>query len=400
MKLRSVIFWTHLSIGVVAGLVILFLSITGALLTYEHEITKAYSSSETATPAAGQALLTADEMAAVARERAKGAMVILLDYENRADAPVVVHPIGGAGMHEMTLNPYTGEDFAGASDGAKTFFEVIVGWHRWLGAQGSGIGTGRMVTGAANLLFAFLLLSGIYLWLPRVWKWALLRPKMLFRRNPGNTKARDYNWHHVFSFWALIPLFLIVGSAVIISYPWANAAFYRAYGADAPTQGGPAFLGDLRNDAATAATVEPGTQLATLQDAVDAAIATNPEWTQVNLFVHPDANVPVARVIVHDGNGVLPEQMSTVVFDRRQATVTEIQTYDDLTPVEQGRMWIRFVHTGEQYGIVGSTIAGLASLAAAFLVYTGLALAIRRLLEHLQRRRRRLAQAQESGRPN
>ncbi len=92
--------------------------------------------------------------------------------------------------------------------------------------------------------------------------------------------------------------------------------------------------------------------------------------------------------------------MSTVVFDRRQATVTEIQTFDDLTPVEQGRMWIRFVHTGEQYGIVGSTIAGLASLAAAFLVYTGLALAIRRLLEHLQRRRRRLAQAQESGLPN
>ncbi len=400
MNLRSMIFWTHLSVGVVAGLVILFLSITGALLTYEHEITKAYSSSETVAPAAGQAMLTADEVASIARERAKGAMVILLDYENRAGAPVVVHPIGRADLHEMSLNPYTGENFVGASAGAKSFFEVIVGWHRWLGAQGSGIGAGRMVTGAANLLFAFLILSGFYLWLPRVWKWVLIRPKMLFRRNPGNSKARDYNWHHVFSFWALIPLFLVVGSAVIISYPWANAAFYSAYGATAPTQGGPAFLGDLRNDAAASSTVQPGAQLATLQDAVDAAIATNPNWTQVNLFVHPDANVPVARVIVHDGNGVLPEQMSTVVFDRRLANVTEIQTYDDLTPVEQGRMWIRFVHTGEQYGIVGSTIAGLASLAAAFLVYTGLALSIRRLLEHLQRRRRRLALAREGGRSN
>jgi uncharacterized iron-regulated membrane protein len=44
------------------------------------------------------------------------------------------------------------------------------------------------------------------------------------------------------------------------------------------------------------------------------------------------------------------------------------------------------VHTGEQYGIVGQTIALLASLAACFLVYTGLALAWRRLIRPLYRK--------------
>jgi hypothetical protein len=52
------------------------------------------------------------------------------------------------------------------------------------------------------------------------------------------------------------------------------------------------------------------------------------------------------------------------------------------------RRWFRFIHTGEQYGVIGQTIAGLSTLAACFLVYTGLALSFRRLILPLFRRRR------------
>jgi hypothetical protein len=40
---------------------------------------------------------------------------------------------------------------------------------------------------------------------------------------------------------------------------------------------------------------------------------------------------------------------------------------------------LRFGHTGEVFGLAGQTIAGLASLGALALGYTGLSLAIRRL---------------------
>jgi uncharacterized iron-regulated membrane protein len=43
-------------------------------------------------------------------------------------------------------------------------------------------------------------------------------------------------------------------------------------------------------------------------------------------------------------------------------------------------MWMRFVHTGEYYGVLGQTIAGIASAAGILLVYTGFALALRRLV--------------------
>ena len=39
MKIRTFLFWLHLACGVVAGTVSLIMSVTGALLTYQRQIT-------------------------------------------------------------------------------------------------------------------------------------------------------------------------------------------------------------------------------------------------------------------------------------------------------------------------------------------------------------------------
>lgn len=58
------------------------------------------------------------------------------------------------------------------------------------------------------------------------------------------------------------------------------------------------------------------------------------------------------------------------------------------------RSILRFAHTGEVLGPVGQLVAGLVSLGTAFLVYTGIALALRRLWAW-RRRRERVADAEE-----
>ncbi|MGY0649482.1 MAG: PepSY domain-containing protein, partial [Paraglaciecola chathamensis] len=47
-----------------------------------------------------------------------------------------------------------------------------------------------------------------------------------------------------------------------------------------------------------------------------------------------------------------------------------------------GQAWgtARFLHTGEYFGVIGQSIAGLVSLIACILVYTGMLLAWRRLI--------------------
>jgi uncharacterized iron-regulated membrane protein len=47
---------------------------------------------------------------------------------------------------------------------------------------------------------------------------------------------------------------------------------------------------------------------------------------------------------------------------------------------------MRFGHTGEYWGLAGQTIAGIVSLGAAVLMWTGLALAWRRFRTWLRRR--------------
>jgi uncharacterized iron-regulated membrane protein len=59
--------------------------------------------------------------------------------------------------------------------------------------------------------------------------------------------------------------------------------------------------------------------------------------------------------------------------------VVRWEPFSSFTKGRQLRSILRFAHTGEVGGIVGQTVAGLVSLGGCFLVYTGLALAWRRL---------------------
>ena len=63
------------------------------------------------------------------------------------------------------LNPYTGEIYTPHSDSLSGFFADVRSLHRWFMTTGEARSTARDITGAANLLFLFLLLSGSYLWL-------------------------------------------------------------------------------------------------------------------------------------------------------------------------------------------------------------------------------------------
>ena len=55
------------------------------------------------------------------------------------------------------------------------------------------------------------------------------------------------------------------------------------------------------------------------------------------------------------------------------------ESFATYTRGRQLRTFLRFAHTGEFYGVTGQTIAGLVTLGPTFLVYTGFALALRRL---------------------
>jgi uncharacterized iron-regulated membrane protein len=314
-------------------------------------------------------------------------------------------------------------------------------WHRWLGAGAENRSVGKAVTGACNLAFLFIVVSGLYLWWPRNWKWPNVKPIVLFRGGLGG-KARDFNWHNVIGFWSAVPLFFVVLSATVISYPWASDLAYRVTGEEPPARRGPGPAGPARKagpkaerdgaakrepgrkrekaapqsrgglraetppstgsnveapareaarDSREDGAAEPAEEAANLEglDALLARAATQVDgWRTISMRVPQSGDEPVIFAI-DQGSGGQPQLRSTLTLDRNTAAVVEWETFNDGTPGRKLRSWLRFIHTGEAGGIAGQTIAGIVSGGAVFLVYTGLALTLRRFAAWLRRKRSR-----------
>ncbi|MAJ09444.1 PepSY-associated TM helix domain-containing protein [Ponticaulis sp.] len=384
MSFRRIIFWSHLATGCVAGLFVLLMSVTGILLMYEHHLPLAILDSVEVEAPEGAARMTVDELVQTEAVQEAGTNRVSLAFDNRENAPVILQ----AGRSDaVLLNPFTGTPIENPALSTEDFMHTMMGIHRWLGAEGEARSTARAVTGAANLAFLFLVISGLYLWFPKAMRWTFFKLNLFFRGSYPNAKARDYNWHHVFGFWALIPLFFIVISGVMISYPWASQLIYAAWGEDMPQRGGPPPSGG--NGPEAAVTEESVIELMSLQAAVDAAIAEyDGDWKRMSISLPSEPDAETVSLTRDFGNRITPQQRTNLTFDRSAGEITQVREYAENSPALKTRMFLRFIHTGERYGVIGSTIAGIASLAACFLVWTGMALSWRRLVLPAWRRRK------------
>ena len=375
-KLRKIIFWCHLPVGAIAGVVILTMCVTGVLLSYEKQITSWADTRgyRAAPPTPDTKHLPVETLIATARD-ARGAAPTAVTIKSDPAAPAEI-----AFGRETTLfvNPYSGAVLGEGSQKVRSFFRSVTEWHRWLGAKGDNRNVARAITGACNLGFLFLVMSGFYLWWPRSWNPKALRNVMWFRRGL-RSKARDFNWHNVIGFWSAVPLFILVLSAVVISYTWAGNLVYRVVGETppAPRANQPAAPSGANKDAAA--------PIDSLNSAWVRAEQQVSDWRSISMQLPASASAPLTFTIDR-GNGGQPQKRGQLVLDRATGNVVRWEPFSSYTRGRQLRSILRFAHTGEVLGIPGQTIAALVSTGGAFLVLTGLALAIRRLRGWVGRR--------------
>jgi uncharacterized iron-regulated membrane protein len=212
-----------------------------------------------------------------------------------------------------------------------------------------------------------------------VWTWIQFKNVLWFRSGLAS-KARDFNWHNVIGFWCCVPLAIIVAGVVPISFTWASTLVYRLAGDTPPV----AAAGPRQARPST-----PATQVyftSGLDASWSEAIAAVPAWRTITTRLAASENAPIV-ITVDEGYAGQPHKRRTLTFDRATTAVAKVDAFEHLSAGRRARSWLRFAHTGEFYGMTGQTIAGLASLGGAFLVYTGLSLALRRLVAWLKRRR-------------
>lgn len=228
--MRRVLFWLHLTAGCVASLVILIMSVTGILLAYERPLVRWLSvpTLPESIPPQGSSLRLETLMRGIA-QAAKSVPSTVTVYRDPK------RPVEAAFGRERILyfDPYTGAMLGRQSPQVAGFFRQTENWHRWLGMSGIRMGPARAATGACNLAFGFLVLSGVVLWWPRNFSWQNARRAMRFRSGLRG-RARNWNWHTVTGFWFALPLAYIVLTGVVMSYSWANSLLFRLTGSPVP----------------------------------------------------------------------------------------------------------------------------------------------------------------------
>ena len=372
-----------------AGLVILVMSLTGVLLAYKRQIIRWADGSFQSHPAPGARPLPMEEvLARVQASRGRMPSGITLRPGAR-DA--VAFDLG----RESTIfvDRFTGQELGEESPKLRGFFSRLEELHRWLGASAANRPTGRAITGACNLSFLVLVTTGPFLWWPREWTLANLRKIAVLRPGPWN-RARDWNWHNTLGSWCAAPLFLVVVTGVIMSYAWANNLLYRLTG-NAPPPPPSVAAGKGRPDRESQKGRGHDSRLDGLENLFARAEQQVPGWTTISVRL---AGAPSDQLTfsIDRGNGGRPDLRSQLTLDTASGAVTSLEDFSSYNRGRRWRLWARFTHTGEAFGAIGQTIAGMASLSASLLVFTGLSLAVRRLAGWKKRRTLKTEEAESS----
>ncbi len=369
-KFRQIVFWLHLCSGVLAGIFIFIMCVSGALLSFQSNII-AFAEREmrnVSTPSENAARLSVREIVERAQSAKPDAKPSAVAIGNKTNAAANV-AFGRDG--QVFVNPYNGEITGEGAQNARGFFRVVEDAHRWLALSGDARPVGKAVNDAANLLFLFLAISGLYIWFPRRFSMRHLRPILWFRRGLRG-KARNFNWHNTIGFWSSLVLIILTATAIVMSYAWANNLLYRVTGNEPPPPPPPQQQRAPNNQA--------NGQPFVLPENTDAlwTLAANhvPNAKSISLRLPVEKNAAIFTI--EEGRYWNIFARSTLTINPETAEVAKFEDYGKQNAGRQLRSWARFTHTGETGGIVGQIIGFLACIGGAFLVWTGISLALKR----------------------
>lgn len=428
MSFRTILFWTHLVVGVAAGLIVALMALTGSALAFEKELV-AWSERDArriAVTSPGTSRLAVDDLLARVREQVPGgAPSSVTVYADPSFAAAISY----GRTNTVYADPFSGRVCQPGSRRLRDFMQLMLSWHRWLGREGERRDVGKAVTGVANLAFLGLALSGLYLWWPRQWTLRHLRV-IAVPSLKGQGKARDWNWHNAFGLWAAPVLIVLTATAVPISYRWGGDLIYALTRTPRPAGGGAPGPGS--GPAVEVPTPAADARPLALEQILTGVREQIPNWEQMTLrLTAGDSRGGGARESRAGGGGasgapgqdriqgsdgrssqpagrearVEREQRTAPTSSPVMVSVKEIggrprfashqltldpftgavlrqERFADLDRARQLRSWTRFLHTGEALGPLGQAVAGLASLATGILVWTGLALTWRRWMRH------------------
>lgn len=410
-KLRPILFWTHLVLGVAAGGVILITVVTGSLMAFQKQaVAWAERPAPSAPPAPGTAPLPlAELLSRAAGDGPEAGRPVAVTVSADPRIPVRVEFDGG---RRVAVDVHTGVATPMEAGRARAAFRWIENCHRRLGSGE----TGARIVGVSAAVFLTLCVSGFVLWFPRRFSakafLAVMRPRLGLP-----ARARDWNWHNAVGFWSSVPLSVMAFTGLVMAFHGFGDLVYGPQ----PGRGG-------RPGGGGEGPGRPAAQPLPLAELVSRVATASSGWSEISVRTGegrgggrgergegerrerregreargdregggPREERGGEREGGRGGRGGGPGRSGRMVTASVQAATWSLPETFRLDPTtgerqpapgasaETGlrsrlRAMNRVIHTGEVGGAAGQAVALTACCGAMVLVYTGFALTSRRV---------------------
>ncbi|HEY0682100.1 MAG TPA: PepSY-associated TM helix domain-containing protein [Steroidobacter sp.] len=371
-------FWfqAHWLVGITVGVLLALMGITGATMSFQDQILEALNADARKVTVQGERLAMPVIVAhAQAEAERMGARVRTVTAPQNADGAVRVLFLSGPSEIVRYLDPYTAQWQTGGARGEK-FFEIVEEIHRGLITDRvGGKYVGRRVLDAAAVLLVGLVATGLYLRWPRRttnWRaWFVIDRKL---RGRGFL----YSLHAVIGTYVLPLLLLSALTGLYFAYNWYSSMLERMAGvspvAEEQMAGKPLVAPDV-------AQVWSAFEQATAGQRVG----------QISFRLPKEAEEPL-RIQYLDFDPPHATAFSTVKIDPTNSQLLTHERYADKTTGARLLASMLSIHKGGYFGVIGSVLLMLSSLALPLFVITGWMMYLdRRRVEERQRARKQQA---------
>lgn len=234
-KFKKITGWLHLWLGLISGIIVVIISVTGCLFSFQKEISEVkYKRVIFVTPAETAALPLArlQEIAqqSLGKDQPINDITVWKDRDRawefmayKMNDTAFTYFGAMEYFRSAFINPYTGQ-VTGIRDYKTDFFSIVkyLHWGLLLNTK-----YGQPIVGWSTLIFALLLITGLILWWPRKWN-RVSRKKSFTIYWKGRFRRLNYDLHNVPGFYLYIPALILALTGMVYAFQWFEGLVYAA----------------------------------------------------------------------------------------------------------------------------------------------------------------------------
>lgn len=361
---RKINNWLHLWLGLISGIIVFIVCVTGCIWVFNEEIT-ALLEPETRVARQEKPVLTPSQIRHTVSALYPGKNVSYALYHQGQAVEVQVGE-WKAEHYAVKLNPYTGEvlrrDVLQKDD--VDFFRFILNGHRFLWLPWK---IGRPIVNYATLTFVVLLVTGLIWWYPKKWTKSTVEKSFTIKWK-ASFKRVNLDLHNVLGFYSLLVLLAIALTGMVWGIQWYSDGLYWV------TSGGNSLPEWPKLQSDTLQVNKHFTLDRAMDKAWETVLKENPK-AQGFYYSYPDEAKEAISIIIYPTAGMFYDNRGYAFDQHTLKRLPRNEVYD--VPYEKAPFGAKLrrmnydIHVGAILGFPGKVLAFLASLIGASLPVTG-----------------------------